>query len=66
MTAQRYLLSGPGSDSIFPGTLDGLTSALKLAAKISEKYEGLWSVSGHVKRQGLTLVEQFAEGVKCE
>ena len=64
MSAERYLLSGPGADAIYPGTLSQLAACLKTAQKMSLKLPGTWSVSGHNKGKGLSLIEQFTEGEK--
>lgn len=60
---KRYLRRGSNQLSvIYPGTLEGLTDALRDAQKASEKHQGFHEVGMHELGAKLKMMYRFADG----
>jgi hypothetical protein len=60
---KRYLRRGSNQLSmIYPGTLEGLTDALRDAQKASEKHQGFHEVGTHEPGSRARMLYRFADG----
>ena len=62
VTAQRYLLHGPMTSSIYPATVDNLTELMTQARYYSAESGGVWSVRAHDKSTGTWQIYVFQDG----